>query len=113
MDSIEELANNFERSLNMNKGFISMSQKKAPQLHFDGQFYRINGKSNKVGKINWRCIVAKCTGSCSTYGATIGEELFTIYENINFNLIILNTDVDKKETDSNPDECCEMPLMRK
>ncbi|RNA00261.1 MULE and FLYWCH domain containing, partial [Brachionus plicatilis] len=60
-----------------------MSQKKAPQLHFDGQFYRINGKPNKVGKINWRCIVAKCTGSCSTYGATIGEEVILVSLNDN------------------------------
>ncbi|RNA43632.1 hypothetical protein BpHYR1_015137 [Brachionus plicatilis] len=65
-----------------NKVYFNVS-KKAPQLHFDGQFYRINGKPNKVGKINWRCIVAKCTGSCSTYGATIGEEVILVSLNDN------------------------------
>ncbi|CAF1124763.1 unnamed protein product [Brachionus calyciflorus] len=54
MHSLDEVSDQLERSLNLNTGFISMSQKGAPQLHFNGQFYRINSKPNKDGKINWR-----------------------------------------------------------
>ncbi|CAF0995350.1 unnamed protein product [Brachionus calyciflorus] len=55
-----------------------MDRKGAPQLHFNGQFYRINGKPNKDGKINWRCVVTNCSGACATYNSNIGQEVLLV-----------------------------------
>ncbi|CAF0910628.1 unnamed protein product [Brachionus calyciflorus] len=50
----------------------------------DGIFYELDGRTiseqfieylqfYKQGKINWRCVYAKCKGSCYTYTETVGE----------------------------------------
>ncbi|CAF0837624.1 unnamed protein product [Brachionus calyciflorus] len=71
MTSIEDLTDGI-RNIGLNQGFITLSQKGKPQLHYDSYFYRQNGKPTKHGKFNWRCIVNNCTASCSTYSNCIG-----------------------------------------
>lgn len=77
MDSIDELTNSL-RNINLNHGYVTLSQKGKPQLHYNHQYYRKNGKPTKQGKINWRCIVPKCNASCMTYSDAIGDNVLIV-----------------------------------
>lgn len=72
-----ELDNCFSQLTLNNKsdtlGFVTTSIREKPQLHHIGHFYRIQSKID--GKTTWRCVQPGCTGRCTTYGDTIGEEI--------------------------------------
>ncbi|CAF0998609.1 unnamed protein product [Brachionus calyciflorus] len=85
MNPLDELSTNFQQ-LTLSLGFVTLSQKMAPQLAHEGYFYRVNGKPNN-GVFKWRCARTdlKCKGSCSTKGNTIGSNYEVTLINANHN----------------------------
>ncbi|CAF1028088.1 unnamed protein product [Brachionus calyciflorus] len=61
-------------NIDSSKAQITLSQKKYPQLHFKGHFYRLSNPKKINPPFNWRCSLAHCNATGRTNGKTIGEQ---------------------------------------
>ncbi|RNA35707.1 FLYWCH zinc finger domain [Brachionus plicatilis] len=75
VDEINQQLNAFSLSVDNTMGFITLSQKDAPQLYYDGHFFRDNTNKNVKGKgnVNWRCVKTNCNVTCQTASDNIGR----------------------------------------
>ncbi|CAF1084506.1 unnamed protein product [Brachionus calyciflorus] len=75
MDSLINLLKDFTlNNFDSGKAQINLSQKKFPQLLFNGHFYQLTNVKKLNPPFSWRCVAAKCNASGKTTGKSIGEQ---------------------------------------
>ena len=69
----DDLVQNLE-DLTLTRGLVTLSQKSAPQLNFNGFYFRASN-AGQHGTFQWRCIKtdSKCKAKCTTHGNNVGS----------------------------------------